>query len=65
MFSEDGWEPRLVEEREAQPDGAHAGGVTAPGASWYRYPVLIPLGTARSMLDPYKYQIPQWLKIVL
>jgi len=56
IFSEDGWEPRLVEEREAQPDGAHAGGATAARASWLREPVLILLETARSVLGLYKYQ---------
>jgi hypothetical protein len=57
MFSEDAWELRLVEEREAQPDGAHAGGVTAARASWLRDPVLILLGTVRSVLGFSKYQL--------
>ena len=45
-FSEYDWGHRLVEERDAQQDGAHAGGARAERASWLRYPVLIPLGTA-------------------
>jgi hypothetical protein len=63
--SEYGWEYRLVEEREAQQDGAHAGGARVERVSWFRYPVLIPLGTACLVPYLHKYQIPQWFKIIL
>jgi hypothetical protein len=59
------WEHRLVEEGDAQQAGAHAGGARVERVSWFRYPVLIPLGTACSALDPYKYKIVQWFKTVM
>jgi hypothetical protein len=45
----------LVEERNAQQDSAHVGGARPESAAWFRYPVLIPLGTACPLLDPHKY----------
>jgi hypothetical protein len=54
-LSEHDWEQRLIEERAAQQDGGHAIGARAATAFCFRCPVLIPLGTARSVPDPYKY----------
>jgi hypothetical protein len=58
-LSEHGWEHRLIEERAAQQDGGHTIGARAATAFCFRCPVLIPLGTAHSVPDPYKYEITQ------
>jgi hypothetical protein len=58
-LSEHDWEQRLIEERAAQQDGGPAIGVRAATAFCFRCPVLIPLGTARSVPDRYKYEITQ------
>jgi hypothetical protein len=59
------WKPRLIEERAAQQEGAYAGGARAARAFGFRCPVLIPLGAARSVPNPYKCEITQWFMIIL
>jgi hypothetical protein len=58
-LSEHDWEQRLIEERAAQQDGGHAIGARAATAFCFSCPVLIPLGTARLVPEPYKYEITQ------